>query len=45
MVMNEVRIPIVLKFSIENMVIVLRATLIKEAKNPYILVQIEPLYH
>ena len=43
--MNEIRIPIVLSFTIDGMVVVLRATLIKEEQQPFILIQFEPLYN
>lgn len=43
--MNEVQIPIILKVTIGNRVFVLCATLIKEATQPYLVIQLKPLYH
>lgn len=43
MSMNEIRIPIICKLTMDGMVIVVRATLIKQQDLPYILIQIEPL--
>lgn len=43
MSMNEIRIPIVCKLTVEGAVIIIRVTLIKQQDSPYILMQIEPL--
>ena len=43
MSMNEIRIPIVCRITVDGAVIIIRATLIKQQDSPYILLQIEPL--
>lgn len=41
--MNEIRIPIICKLTMDGMVVIIRATMIKQQDSPYILIQIEPL--
>lgn len=43
--MNELRIPLVCRFQVKDMIVVVRITLIKQENSPYILMQIEPLFN
>ncbi|WP_255411893.1 MULTISPECIES: hypothetical protein [Bacillota] len=43
--MNELRIPLVCRFQVNDMIIIVSITLIKQGNSPFILMQIEPLFN
>lgn len=43
--MNELRIPLICRFQVKDMIVVVRVTWIKQENSPLLLMQIEPLFN